>query len=415
MNHLNLHQLINLLKSDNLSFRRSLPFRLVGHRIRNLSGCLLRFLPSVEMTILVYMMFIVGLIPESLYAQNKSSSNYGDWSIDLTVTSAYDNNILKYSDKYIERFKNREDAGRFHINRYDDLLMNYDVRVACSNWFIKNLRTIFSASADHKAYSYNSSKSWSSFDFGIQQYVTSSTSLMFSYSYLPEFYVAHFRDDDWINLYGYTPETFQPYTFSKDEYALWLQQNIVTSTRVRLYFSYMKYFYNEHFTEYDSQNMMYGIRLFQDISKIVTADAGYRYITSDAKGYDEDFETKTNSDDVDATYHEHIFFAGIDVNLPKLMNKNNSVSLSGQFSKRLYKTENIGELDPLHAGRFDVNYRINFNYDIKLLNNFSAGLFYAWMYRDTDTSFQPNEEYVSDEKDYDQSQFGLILKYGFQF
>jgi hypothetical protein len=177
----------------------------------------------------------------------------------------------------------------------------------------------------------------------------------------------------------------------------------------------MKYYYNEHYTEYDSDNMMYGIRIFQDVSKIVSADAGYRYITSDAKGFDESFESKENSDDVDATYYEHIFFGGVDFKLPKVFNSNNTIGISGQYSRRIYETDNFGELDPLHSGRSDNNYRINLNYDIDILNNFSAGLFYTFMLRDTNTEFEPNNEYVSDEKDYSQYQLGFNFHYKFQF
>lgn len=358
---------------------------------------------------------LLVLTNNNAYSQKKSSQGKDKWSIDLSLTSAYDNNILKYSDKYIKRFKNREDEGRFHINRYDDLSMDYNIKLSFSDELIKNLRTIISASADYKAYSYNTTKSWSSFEFGLQQYVSSKTTFMISYSHLPEFYVAHFRDDDWINLYGYTTETFQPHSFSKDEYAFWGQHNILSSTKVRAYFSFMKYYYNEHYTEYDSDNMMYGLRVFQDVSKIVSADAGYRYIKSDAKGYDESFESKEFSDDVDATYYEHIFFGGIDFKLPELFNLNNAIGISGQYSKRIYTTDNFGELDPLHAGRSDNNYRVNVNYDIDVLNNFSAGLFYTLMLRDTNTEFEPNTEYVSDEKDYNQSQVGLSFKYRIQF
>jgi hypothetical protein len=177
----------------------------------------------------------------------------------------------------------------------------------------------------------------------------------------------------------------------------------------------MKYYYNEHYTEYDSDNMMYGLRLFHDFSKTISADAGYRYITSDAKGYDESFETKENSDDVDATYYEHVFFAGVDFKLPRLLKLSNTVSVSGQYSKRIYETDHYAELDPLHAGRSDNNYRISLNYDVDVLSNFSAGLFCTWMSRDTNTEFEPNKEYISDEKDYNQYQLGLNFNYKFQF
>jgi hypothetical protein len=43
------------------------------------------------------------------------------WSISLSLSPYYDSNILKYSNKYIERFKNGEDEGRFHIHSIDVL------------------------------------------------------------------------------------------------------------------------------------------------------------------------------------------------------------------------------------------------------------------------------------------------------
>ena len=60
--------------------------------------------------------------------------------------------FLKYSEKYIERFKNGEDEGRFisHINRIDDI--GYALGVTYANEIIGNLRTVFGAGFDSDAY-----------------------------------------------------------------------------------------------------------------------------------------------------------------------------------------------------------------------------------------------------------------------
>lgn len=371
--------------------------------------------------LIIYFQIILFLSPGQLsFAQRKevkkvSVKSINKWSLDLSLQSGYDSNILRYSDKYIERFKNKEDEGRFHIDSYDDLRVDYTIRLSYSDKIIKKLNSIFSASIDYNTYAYNSVKWWSSFDIGLQQYISNETSVRISYSHLPDYYVAHFRDEDWVNLYGNTPQTFQPYSFSKNDYSIWAQHSFLSSTKARVYFSYMKYYYNEHFTEYDSDNIMYGVRIFQDVTTDISADAGYRHVTSDAKGYDETTENKDISDDVDATYHENIFFAGISFQLPKLFGLINSLKLSTQYSKRIYETNNSFETDPLHAGRRDENYRINMNYDVDIFRSFTAGIFFNRLFRNTRTTSPSNREFVSNEKDYSLYQIGLNFNYQIRF
>jgi hypothetical protein len=62
-----------------------------------------------------------------LYGQKKKKKEkkVDRWALSLSIKPFYDSNILKYSEKYIQRFKNGEDPGRFHINRIDDLTVGY--------------------------------------------------------------------------------------------------------------------------------------------------------------------------------------------------------------------------------------------------------------------------------------------------
>ena len=133
------------------------------------------------------------------------------WSVSFSLSPYYDSNILKYSNKYIERFNNREDEGRFHIHSIDDLTLGYSFGLSFSDVIIGKLKTIIGAGFDSDAYTYNSIKSWFTYDIFLRQYLSKSTSVYVSYSYIPNFYVRHFRDEDWVNYYGYIPETFQPY------------------------------------------------------------------------------------------------------------------------------------------------------------------------------------------------------------
>jgi hypothetical protein len=358
------------------------------------------------------MTFILLSPYQIIFADDNPKKKKDKWTVSLSLNPFYDSNILKYSEKYIQRFKNREDEGRFHIHSIDDLTLSYSVGINFSDEIIGKLKTIIGAGFDSDTYTYNSIKTWYTYSIFLRQYVTSSTQLSFAYSYIPEFYVRHFRDDDWVYIYGYTPITFQPYTFSKDGYNFWAQQVLPwKTTRLRLYFSYMKYFLNSPNLEYDSDDFLYGFRIFQSLTDKLDLNIGYHYTTSDAIGYDEPGEIKETSDDSDASNFEHIYLAGVDYSLPKIFSRSNSISIDAQYQRAFYTTNHFLEFDPLHAGRYDYNYRVFVTYNFDLFENLSVSAFYNWMGRESSSSAVQNQEYISDEKDYTQYRLGIKFDY----
>jgi hypothetical protein len=238
---------------------------------------------------------------------------------------------------------------------------------------------------------------------------------MLSYSFIPHFYVRHFRDEDWIAVYGYTPITFQPYEFSKNDLSFWIQHYIFSKTRVRAYFSFSKYFLDKQNTEYDSNDFLYGLRIYQQLSKKLNVNASYKYTTSTAKGYDEPGETKQTSDDVDADNYGHIFSAGINYKLPDILRIKSSISLDAEYDRGFYTTNHFYELDPIHAGRFDKNYDVSVTYNLNLPANVELDIFYSLMGRKTGTPVEANAEYISDEKSYEQYRAGIKINYKLEF
>jgi len=350
------------------------------------------------------------------FAGDKPKKKVDKWALTLSINPFYDSNILKYSDKYIQRFYNREDPGRFHINSIDDLSIGYSAGLTFSDIFFGKMITTLGAGYDSDAYTYNSIKTWATFNVHLRQQITSSTSVQFSYSYIPEFYVRHFRDDDWVYYFGYTDITFQPYTFTKDDFGLWIHQIMPwRTTRARFYFDYSRYFLNEAYTEYDSNDYTFGFRIYQTLIKDLQISFGYLYTTSDAKGYDESTETKSMSDDSDASNYEHTYFAGFQMNLPKLFSRSNFISADFQYQRTFFTTEEFVELDPLHVGRYEYNYRLFINYNLSLINNLSTTLFYNWYARDASSPSDYNREYISDEKDYTQYRIGITINYMITF
>ncbi|MCF8367958.1 MAG: hypothetical protein K9G76_02875 [Bacteroidales bacterium] len=351
----------------------------------------------------------------SLEAQEKKSKkNKLDIEVQVNLGASYDDNILKYSDKYLDRFLNGEDEGRFHIDTYDDMIFLTALQLTSTHKFFGKNKTVFDVDAAQRTYLVNNVKNWNNFSVGIRQYMPNRISFKFSYSYIPEFYVRHFRDEVWVDEYGYVPISFQPYAFSKDDYDFWIQKYFFKGTRLKFSISHALYFHNEHYTEYDSKDMYYGMYIYQQVLKNLRLEFNYMYVTSDAKGYDAAYETLENTNGPNATFEEDRITAGLFWKLPKLQKKKQDFSAKIAFLNRYYQSPHPVEIDELHAGRVDKNIRMYFNYQITLNKSMKLEAFYNWYFRDTETTSDINREFVSDEKDYLQNTVGIEFTYDFK-
>jgi hypothetical protein len=337
------------------------------------------------------------------------------WEAELDLGVSYDDNILKYSEKYLTRFINNEDEGRFHINTYDDAIIFTSAALSSTIKIFGKQNSVFNAEVSRRTYVVNSVKNWNYFTLGYRQYITKKLSFKFLYSYIPEFYVRHFRDEQWIEVYGYNPNTFTPYVFSKDNYGFYVQNTFFKNTRVKFALYYAPYYHNKHYTEYDSKNWTYSFQLYQRIVKNFRLDLRYEYLTSDAKGYDESIETPETTQGPDATYVEDRYSAGFLWTLPKVKKFRHSFDAEALYFIRYYSSPHPWQIDRLHAGRVDKNLRIYANYKFRWNKDWQFTAFYNWMGRDSYSTAELNDEFVSNEKDYKQNIIGLKLAYSISF
>lgn len=377
-------------------------------------------LPPGSQLLLPVLLILLILTGGNTLAQNKQTKKETkkkevEFDVNVGLNTFYDDNILKYSDKYLERFMNNQDQGRFHIETYDDVVLSPSLKLASTYPLFGKMNTRVNADFLYNHYIVNDVKNWSSFTLGIQQFITKKASFKLSYSYIPEFYVRHFRDEDWVDVLGYVPETFVPYSFAKENYGIWAQNTFFKNTRIRGSINYALYYHNEHYTEYDCKNWVFGLTLYQPLHKKVRMELGWEFTTSDAKGYDEPFETRETSDDADATYEEDVFMLAITWQLPKMLKKNHDINFDGEYLKRYYTTNNYLEEDPEHAGRVDDAWRCFFTYSISLSKSFEASAFYKWYGRNTSSESEFNELYLAAEKDFRQNQYGIGVSYTFDY
>lgn len=357
--------------------------------------------------------FLIGA-SFTIQAQNNHRKHWPGLNVALKLTSLYDDNILKYSDKYLERFMNQEDEGRFHIKTYDDIVVSPEIELNSTFRIFPKLNTTVDAGYRLTAYAINHDKNRSYLNAGLRQFISKQASIKVSYNYIPEFYIRHFRDDDWVELVGYTPESFKPFSFSKDNYNIEVQNTFLKNTRVRIAFDYAKYYYNKHFTEYDCNNQGYEINMRQAVTKNLKLEAGYTYTESKAKGYDEPGETRQTSDDSDGSYNEDAFLIRVLWNLPKFAKRKHSIDAKFEFNKHYYTSGKLPSLDPLHVGRIDDNILLNGSYTLQISKAAELSVFYNWFNRKTDSVIEENRQFISEEKDYNQHQIGLAFTYKFR-
>lgn len=365
-----------------------------------------------------FILLVMGLsfcINPDVSAQKKAEKKEKHFEAEVSFAAIYDNNILKYSDKYIDRFLNNQDEGRFHISTYDDIILYQSADIAATYRIIKKLKSKFNVNFFSNSYMVNNIKNWYFVTLGYQQYLTKKASFKIFYNYLPHYYVRHFRDEDWVDVYGYIPETFVQFAYSKDNYGFWIQNTFFKNTRINLGFDYSKYYHNKHYTEYDCKNYIIGLSVYQPLNEKVRLELGYENEHSDAKGYDEPGETKETANDADATYIENGFVLGLNWELPEIKKTAHSLDLKAAYQNRYYLSKHYLEEDREHTGRVDDNVQFSAIYNVELSKAFTLKAFYRFYMRNSASVSPVNQLYLAAEKDYDQSQFGLQLIYNIKF
>lgn len=373
------------------------------------------FLPGKLVLLLLTLIVLIPTGDAFGQEKKKKKKKVKHFELKIGLAMTYDDNILKYSEKYLNRFMNGEDPGRFHIETYDDLIINPSLEGIYNFRIFKKVKTRINASISPRIYAVNSIKNWLHWGVGFQQYITKRASIKILYSYIPDFYVRHFRDNQWIDIYGYTPVTFTPYAFSKDNFGIYFQNTFFKNTRVRFSLYHARYYHNKHYTEYDSKDWLYGINLYQRLHKNFRLDVAYQYVTSDAKGYDASYQTPETTTGPDATFAEDRFKIGFLWKFPKLAKRSNDLTVNFHYIMRYYSSPYTPIQDPLHAGRVDANYRVFATYNIMLSKYLKLSVFYNWLMRDSHTMSIINSIYVSNEKDYHQNRIGFKLVYSLKF
>ncbi|MEM6455015.1 MAG: hypothetical protein AAF772_07965 [Acidobacteriota bacterium] len=325
------------------------------------------------------------------------------WRLRARLASYYDDNILRYSQRFIDRFDRGQDPRRFRVESLDDVIQRVDLGLEreIAGWDRRPARV--GVDVEHRAYARNDIKDWTRVaatfaqDLGLDRRLTARA------SWAPDFYVRHLRDSDLTGGTGGT-DPFQAFAFDKGEVRLSYRHAPRRPLRFTYHLGWATLRHTDAFREFDSDNLFAGVRLDQRVGRGWRLSYAVEHTESDARGFDEPGETRATSDDTDPTYRQTDLMLAVRYRFdgPRRM----TLFLQGEIGLRTYTTDKPERLAPLHAGREDDLLRLYASWQIDLTRRYGLTVFAQLRDR---SSSAPIRIDIGVEKDYAQYEIGARL------
>ncbi|MEM1178180.1 MAG: hypothetical protein AAGM22_07545 [Acidobacteriota bacterium] len=323
------------------------------------------------------------------------------WSTRARISSYYDSNILRYSDRFIQRFDNGQDPGRFRVESLDDVVHRADLDIDRRFTGYDGQPARFSFGLTHRAYQRNSIKDWTQGRLRLRQNLRGGRSLGLFATSATDFYVRHIRDGD---LRGTTADPFQAFEFEKSEVGLRFTQELGASWLLSLDLSQARFRHSENFREFDSEDSKARLRFDHQLTRRTRFSYAVEYTDSDAQGFDEPGETRATSDDTDPTYRQVDLILSARFELPT--ERRQVIFIQAEAGEREYTTDKLPSVAPLHFNRTDDLFRLFASWDIRLTDRLNLTVF--GQLRDRSSTI-PDDLDVGDVKNYDQYEAGVRL------
>lgn len=334
------------------------------------------------------------------------------WRTNMRLEQRYDSNILRISDRYIQRFEQGTDPARFRVESLDDMVVRPRFAAYRDS---ADRRSTARVSLDGHFFVNNDIKNWVSARAGFNQKLGRANRVDVSVGHIPDFYVRHFRDGDLPDTAVVTdPRTgatklttvdrFRAFDFSRSDVDLRFERRFSSAFTGEVETRLAQYDYSESYNEFDSDDLRFGVRLDHTLSKSLRLTYRYRFLISDARGTDQPGETALTSDDTDPSFEESGYYVAL-----RWRRQGHTLRAEAEYFDRSYTTDRSPSIAPLHVGRQDERLRITVAYDWPWRTESTLGLFARLQERTSSSDLSPVN--LAAEKNFEQYEFGLRLGY----
>lgn len=307
----------------------------------------------------------------------------------INFSSGYDSNIFSFSERDLDQ-KEYGSNSLGKIKYYDSDYYRPTFKLIYSPVLLDEYETNFIFNFQKKLYRTFHQKNTFSTNSKFEIKFGSYHWLKLGYNYSPNNYLRRFQDLDVFS------EDYFDCTYSNSKGYISYSVPITKKTWTRVIWEISDYFYNEHFTEFDTRVHEFNWFFSHKWDKNV------RYSLNIGVGDGHNF---TYSNGLFSTEHNRSFRSG---NLKISRSRYNIKSLnldkfyiSFSTDYRNYLSESID--DPLHSGRFHYDYQLYSSITKKLNSNYSLNLFMKLRKRHTISEF----EWVHDLKSFNKFEMGV--------
>jgi hypothetical protein len=283
-------------------------------------------------------------LPASADAKPKFPVN-----VRVTYSTTYDDNILKYSARDLQRFETNTELTPSEITTTDDWVNSFGLRVYADLDISKKIKFRPYYSAKVNLYAVNPVNNYQShyflgrFSYRYRYY------LFLQYFYMPGYYLRIYRDRDTNEFHSCRFDMYQPAV--RFRYRLSPYEIEGEGGREYIY-------YNKFFTEYDTEAYFLGVNGTYSGIQDLTLSLGYRFKSADNIGFSQNSllpstDPLSDAEYGDGTYEEDQYSFDISYLLPIEFYWDWKVNFSFSRSIRYYQSTQSLSQDPFHVGRKD--------------------------------------------------------------
>ena len=333
---------------------------------------------------LFLIVFLVGpLLSQTLLQKLAAPVFY-----ELNVEPHYQSNPLNLSEVEIEKaaldpnYLNGIEYSSSHVISFSGKLI-YSPRL------VSGRKTRFNIQLTHHEYHDIPQRSYQSYSLGMRQSLGNYRYLAFGYWILPEYYLRNYRIADAQTLI-YTREVCN---FGTDRLWMGFQHRVTKKSTVEYRLNLRNELYQAPFSKYDLSMVEAGVKLSVGDFKQIKLSSELQYGVAD---------NDNTYDEKDRSYKYFNVRPSATITLPG----RHRIRLAGRYDQRAYHSEHYD--DPLHAGRYQDEIRLDLTIMPRLEGPFSIEPYGGYRERRVDSS----DPAVADLKSFSRYWFGV--RFGFK-
>jgi hypothetical protein len=322
----------------------------------------------------------------------------------------YDDNIVRYSDEYIDDFVHGRYPEKFAIETYDDLIISPMAEIALDARYVPRRPTSLRFRYTAWRYARNGTKNNDAMSVRLRQPAFGADYLELNYYYAPMAYIRELPDRAPFTPRS-APMTWSNFDYAYNSFSAAYWRRVGSRWEVRGRVGRVLRFYNRPFMENDTWEWNYSGSLRYAFSERLKVRVEYTYHDAKARGADIVGETLETSDDSDPSFERDTYEIVTDYYFRGSLWIVRSAQLGLEYFNYFFTSEKPLHLDPFHTGRKDTFYRVEIGVETaEVWRNMSLLAGYRFTERTTSSPWTGD---IAEDKDYRNHRVWTGLTYSF--